>query len=161
MKLWNWRNWLAGAAIGLWAPCGAAGWEGITFDLPSGAKESLWRDALAELWKGATERRIEGGRIDVLTEEFAVEVDFPHKWHEGLGQSLHYSRATERQGVLAIIAYAQGEENLQANSRRRLELIESHCVANGIKMVVLFPSRPEEFARAGAAKDAAGEAGAE
>ena len=156
MKLWNWRNWLAGAAIGLWAPCGAAGWEGMTFDLPSGAKESLWRDALAELWNGATERR-----IDVLTDEYAVEVDFPHKWHEGLGQSLHYSRATERQGVLAIIAYAQGEENLQANSRRRLELIESHCVANGIKMVVLFPSRPEEFARAGAAKDAAGEAGAE
>ena len=124
-------------------------WTSYQFDLPSQAPEAKWRDYLSEELGARHEVRVEGGRIDVMTDTEVIELDWPHKWHEGLGQSLHYSRATERQGVLAIIAYAQGEENLQANSRRRLELIESHCVANGIKMVVLFPNRPEEFARGG------------
>ncbi len=120
-------------------------WESLTFDLPSGGKESLWRDELAQLWQGQTEKRIEGGRIDVLTDQFAVEVEFPHKWHEGLGQALHYSSASGKQGVLAVIAYAQGEANLHGKSRQQLEMIEKLCVANDVKMVVLFPNRPEEF----------------
>ena len=146
-------RWLGGMAFlaffALGAPAGsmAWGWESLTFDLPSGAKESLWRDALAKHWNGETETRIEGGRIDVLTSKYAVELDFPHKWHEGLGQALHYAGAMQRQGVLAIIAYAQGEENLQANTRQRLELIEKYCNDNGIEMLVLYPNRPEEFQR--------------
>ena len=122
-------------------------WESLTFDLPSGGRESLWRDELARHWHGQTEKRIEGGRIDVLTGEYAIEVEFPHKWHEGLGQALHYANATDRQGVLAIIAYARGEAYLHGKSRRRLELIEEQCSANNIKMLVLFPNRPEEFIR--------------
>ena len=86
-----------------------------------------------------------GGRIDVLTDRYAVEVEFPHKWHEGLGQALHYSNATGKQGMLAVIAYAQGEANLHGKSRETLEMIEKICLTNDIKMVVLFPNRPEEF----------------
>ena len=125
----------------------ASAWESLTFDLPSGGRESLWRDELARQWDGRIEQRIEGGRIDVLTDHYAIEVEFPHKWHEGLGQSLHYASASGRQGVLAVIAYAQGEDNLHGRTRRKFELIEELCSANGIKMVVLFPSRPEEFTR--------------
>lgn len=120
-------------------------WESLTFDLPSGGKESLWRDALSRHWNGQVEQRIEGGRVDVVTDRYAIEVEFPHKWHEGLGQALHYASATGKQGVLAIIAYAQGEANLQENSRRKLEMIEQLCAANRIRLVVLFPNRPEEF----------------
>lgn len=120
-------------------------WESLTFDLPSGGRESLWRDELAQHWQGTTEKRVEGGRIDVLTERYAVEVEFPHKWHEGLGQALHYSNATGKPGVLAVIAYAQGEANLHGQSRATLEMIEKICLTNDIKMVVLFPNRPEEF----------------
>lgn len=120
-------------------------WESYTFDLPSGAKESLWRDELARQWHGETERAIEGGRIDVLTKGEAVEVEFIRKWHEGIGQALHYGSATDRQGVLAIVVSAQGEDKLLAQSRQRLNLIEGQCVGNGLRMVVLFPSRGEEF----------------
>ena len=60
---------------------------------------------------------------------------------------MHYANVTGRQGVLAIIAYAQGEDNLHGKSRRRFELIEELCSANNIKMLVLFPNRPEEFNR--------------
>ena len=134
----------------------ARAWESLTFDLPSGGRESLWRDALSRRWHGQTEKRIEGGRIDVLTDQYAVEVEFPYKWHEGLGQSLHYASATGKQGVLAIIAYAQGEANLREKSRQQLEMIEKLCASNGIKMFVLFPNRPEAFPHrsAGAGKNA-------
>ena len=130
---------LACSASAAWA------WESLTFDLPSGGKESLWRDELAQRWKGTTEQRIEGGRIDVLTDRYAIEVEFPHKWHEGLGQALHYANASGKLGVLAVIAYAQGESNLHGKSRQQLELIEKLCRSNDIKMVVLFPNRPEAF----------------
>lgn len=136
--------------LSFWAVFGlgaapALAWESLTFNLPSGGKESLWRDELSRRWKGRTEQRIEGGRIDVLTDRYAVEVEFPHKWHEGLGQALHYANASGKQGVLAVIAYARGEVNLQGKSRQQLEMIEKLCRASDIKMVVLFPNRPEEF----------------
>ena len=130
---------LACSASAAWA------WKSLTFDLPSGGRESLWRDELARHWQGTTEKRVEGGRIDVLTDRYAIEVDFPHKWHEGLGQALHYSNATGKQGMLAVIAYAQGEANLHGKSRETLEMIEKICLTNDVKMVVLFPNRPEEF----------------
>lgn len=138
-------SWLAFCAALAFSASAAWGWESLTFDLPSGGKESLWRDELARHWQGTTEKRIEGGRIDVLTDRYAIEVEFPHKWHEGLGQALHYANASGKPGVLAVIAYAQGEENLQGKSRQKLEMIEKLCRANDIKMVVLFPNRPEEF----------------
>ena len=130
--------WALGATPGL-------AWDSYTFDLPSGAKESLWRDELARRWHGETEHGIEGGRIDVLTEKEAIEVEFIHKWHEGVGQALHYGSATKRQGVLAIVVSAQSEDKLLVQSRQRLELIEGQCVNNGLRMIVLFPNRGEEF----------------
>ena len=139
-----WRAGGLGALLVLGA-ISAPAWETMTFDLPSGAKESFWRDELARRWQGRTEQAIEGGRIDVLTDREAVEVEFPHKWHEGIGQALHYASATGKQGVLAVIAYAQGEANLHGKSRETLEMIEKICLTNDIKMVVLFPNRPEEF----------------
>jgi hypothetical protein len=139
---WGWTAAVAVAWL-LGAPT-ARGWESLTFDLPSGAKESLWRDELSRRLGGMTEVRVEGGRIDVMTDGEAIEVDFPHKWHEGVGQALHYASETGKQGVLAIVAYAQGDENLQVKTRRRLELIERVCEGNGLKMMVLFPNRGGE-----------------
>ena len=140
----SFTRWAFGAVLAF-SVSAAGAWESLTFDLPSGGKESLWRDKLAQRWQGTTEKRVEGGRIDVLTDRYAIEVEFPHKWHEGLGQALHYSNATGKPGVLAVIAYAQGEANLHGQSRQKLEMIERICLTNDIKMVVLFPNRPEEF----------------
>jgi len=119
-------------------------WDSYFFDLPSNAKESAWRDALAENLDGQIEIPIEGGRIDVLTDTMAIELDWPHKWHEGLGQALHYADATEKQGVVALISYSQGPENLYEKSRRRFQMVEDICTKSGIKLIILFPTRPRE-----------------
>jgi hypothetical protein len=125
----------------------SAAWEYYTFDLPSETRESAWRDALAAKLHGQKEVTIEGGRIDVLTATQAIEVDRPHKWHEGLGQALHYADVTGKQGVVALVSYSQGPEKLREKSRRRFDLVERQCEKNGIKLVVLFPSMPSERAK--------------
>ena len=43
-------------------------------------------------------------RVDCLLPGYAVEVDFAHKWAEGMGQALHYARVTGRKpGVVLIL----------------------------------------------------------
>ena len=120
------------------------GWDCYQFDLPSEAPEAAWRDALAAELKGQHEIPVEGGRIDVMTDTLAIEIDWPHKWHEGLGQSLHYAATTGKQGVLALISYSRGPDNLQERSRQRFDMVEKYCKTNGIKLIVLFPSKSKD-----------------
>jgi hypothetical protein len=43
-------------------------------------------------------------RVDCLTDEFAVEVDFAKKWYESVGQSLYYAKMTNKQpGIVLLI----------------------------------------------------------
>jgi len=123
----------------------ALAWDVYEFDLPSQAPEALWRDALAAELSAQHEVRIEGGRIDVMTDDMAIEIDWPHKWHEGLGQALHYSDATGKQAVLALISYSQGPEHLKASSRERFEMVEKYCSNHNVKLMLLFPKQPRAY----------------
>ena len=44
-----------------------------------------------------------GTRVDCLLEDYAVEVDFDHKWAEGLGQALHYGVEFNRTPAVLLI----------------------------------------------------------
>jgi hypothetical protein len=123
----------------------ALGWDSLQFDLPSGGKESLWRDELAKRLGGVTEFRTKIGRVDVTTSNEVYELDWPHKWKEGLGQALAYSGATGKKPVLTLISYSQGLDKLQASSRQVLDQADKECSRHGVRLLVLFPSRPEEF----------------
>ena len=129
-------------------PLAVVAFDELTFDLPSGAKESLWRDALAEKLGGQTEVRVPEGRVDVLTDEEAIEVDFQHKWKEGLGQCLVYARATNRRPVLALITYGENAEETTRHTEALFAVAEEHCASNGVRLLVLRPSRNDEFVRA-------------
>lgn len=48
-------------------------------------------------------RLSDGTRCDCLTASHAVEVDFARKWHEGIGQALHYARLTGKRAGLVLI----------------------------------------------------------
>jgi len=61
-----------------------------------------------DLWcegKGETEFVLPGkARVDCLTDNHAVEVDFADKWAESIGQSLYYAEITgKKPGVLLIM----------------------------------------------------------
>lgn len=42
-------------------------------------------------------------RVDCLTDEYAIEVDFAKKWAEGIGQSLHYAHMTGKKPAIGFI----------------------------------------------------------
>lgn len=42
-------------------------------------------------------------RVDILTKEYAIEVDWADKWAEGLGQSLYYSITTNKKPGLVLL----------------------------------------------------------
>ncbi len=42
-------------------------------------------------------------RVDCLTDEFAIEVDFGKKWTEAIGQSLYYGIKTNRKPAIGLI----------------------------------------------------------
>lgn len=52
---------------------------------------------------GVREARIQGGRIDCLTENYAIEHDFANKVYECIGQALYYGRYTNKIPVCALI----------------------------------------------------------
>ena len=55
--------------------------------------------------KGEIEYRLQDGtRVDCLTDTHAIEYDFALKWHEAIGQALHYSRLSgKRAGIVLIL----------------------------------------------------------
>lgn len=53
---------------------------------------------------GEVEHRLEGGeRVDCLTEDYAIEVDFAPKWAESIGQSLFYASETGTAPAVVLI----------------------------------------------------------
>ena len=96
----------------------------MQIDLPSGAKESLWRDALASNVNGRIEVKLASGRAAVVTSNEVFEVDKPTNRKEGMGQALAYAQELNRKPVLALTSYSRGPAKLIKNSRARFDLAE-------------------------------------
>lgn len=78
---------------------------GISF-LPSSSfsKERDYQMKWCESMSGVTEVVLpDRSRVDCVTEEYAVEVEFAHKWQEAIGQSLFYSIILEKLPGIALI----------------------------------------------------------
>lgn len=121
----------------------ASAWDSYYFDLPSGASESSWRDALAAKVNGVTEATLVSGRADVATSNEVFEVDWIRNWKQGMGQTLAYSGASGKLPVLALIAYGQGVTNLTASTREKLTMAETECARHSVRLLILFPTHPE------------------
>ena len=108
-------------------------WDTVTLAVSPGANEAAWRDAMAEQWGGRTEVVIEGGRVDVMTDLYAIEIDFARKWHEGFGQALHYANATGKQGIVALIV----PEKMSDRMKLKMVMIEDLVNQYDIHLIVL------------------------
>lgn len=71
----------------------------------SALPESYYQDIFATEIGGRTEVTAgDGTRCDILTDSYAIEVDFARKWGEAIGQSLNYGFQFNRQaGILLIL----------------------------------------------------------
>lgn len=57
-------------------------------------------------------------RVDCLTKDLAVEVDFAPKWAECVGQALYYGKMTNKQPACVLIM-ERGEKDLKYLKRLR------------------------------------------
>jgi len=60
-------------------------------------------------------------RVDCLTDKYAVEADFSHKWAEAIGQSLFYSAMTGKQPGILLILEKPHERRYLKRLRRAVE----------------------------------------
>ena len=123
----------------LFAPLPLLGQTYINLPVRSDNVESTWSSALAEILHGRQEVSVKFGRVDLLTDVYAIEVDRFDKYHEAIGQALHYRVETSRQGAIALML-DDGIPNLS-----KVKYIqEALCRPLDLAMFILLPMGIEE-----------------
>lgn len=73
--------------------------------------ESVYQNAYCNSINGKTEVELKDfTRVDCLTDEYAIEIDFGKKWGECVGQALHYSHMTGKKPACALIIEKEEEK---------------------------------------------------
>lgn len=103
----------------------------IALSLPALARavpEARWQVAWNQVrfgGAGQLEVSVPGGRVDILTGEWAIEVDHVYKYREGIRQSRHYARETGRKAGLALFMDSPTDTpELAAYARKVAELMK-------------------------------------
>jgi len=66
--------------------------------------ELYWEAIIAAQLHAEAEHRLPcGARVDLLTPTAAIEIDWPKKWAEGVGQALYYGAQTNRRAVVLYL----------------------------------------------------------
>jgi hypothetical protein len=66
--------------------------------------EKYYQTKFCTKLNGIIEYRLKDAtRVDCLTDEYAIEVDWAKKWAEGIGQSLYYGLMTNKKPAVALI----------------------------------------------------------
>ena len=74
--------------------------------------ESDYIRMLGEYMGGELEESIPNGRIDILTDQYAIEVEFAAKWKNSIGQALWYALNTQHQPAIILILESQEDNRL-------------------------------------------------
>ena len=77
--------------------------------------ESWYQQVWCEGMNGKIEYRLKDGqRIDCLTDQYSIEVEFARKWPEAIGQSLNYSMLTgKKAGIVLILKTVEEQTHWQ------------------------------------------------
>jgi hypothetical protein len=67
-------------------------------------KEKYYQTKLCNRLDGVMEYRLpDRTRVDCLSDDYAIEVDFAKKWAESIGQSLYYADMTGKKPAVGLI----------------------------------------------------------
>lgn len=73
-------------------------------DKPVKHNELYWCGVLAKKYHAEQEVRLEGGaRCDLVTDKYAIEVDWAHKKFEAIGQSLFYGMKLKKSPAIILL----------------------------------------------------------
>ena len=93
--------------------------------------EAFHRDRLAPLYDAQAEVRLwDGTRVDLRTDTYAIEIDWPQKWAEAIGQSLYYAEVTGLEpGIILLVRDMDSD-------RRHVYRCQTVCARAGIRLFV-------------------------
>ena len=98
---------------------------------PKKYHERYYQSELCNRLGGEMEYRLQdSSRIDCLTDDYAIEVDFAKKWAEGVGQSLYYAEVSKRKPAVGIIIDLEKE-------RRYLKRLNLMAKRYGIRIFII------------------------
>ena len=84
-------------------------------------KEKYYQAKLCDELDGVMERRLpDYTRIDCLTDQYAIEVDFSKKWAESVGQALYYALMTGKKPAVGFIVGKGRKEKRRLERLKRL-----------------------------------------
>ncbi len=91
--------------------------------------ENHWQVAFnKKVTQGQLEYSIIGGRVDILTEYHAIEVEKISTWQEGIKQALRYAKATNKRPGLALYI------DKDAKAFEKFKKAKQSCEQKGIKL---------------------------
>lgn len=97
-------------------------------------REEYYQKLAAEHLQGKTEVVLDDRtRADIVTDTFAIEVDFAHKWAESIGQSLHYAHRLHKKAGIVLIADGRKDD-------RFIQILMSDAIELNITVWVIFTS---------------------
>ena len=84
--------------------------------------ESWYQQIWCESLGGQTEYQLEDKtRVDCFTSEHAIEMDFAHKWHEAVGQALHYARKTGKKPGIVLVLQSRSQQHHLTQLKRVID----------------------------------------
>jgi hypothetical protein len=93
-------------------------------------RESYYQAEFAKIIGGEREVVLpDRTRVDIVTDEYAIEVDFAEKWAEGIGQALYYEKMLDKKAGILLIW--EGEKEI-----RFLNRLMTVAVEHGIQVWV-------------------------
>ena len=91
--------------------------------LPDKKNERYYQVKMCNKLRGKIEYRLpDKTRVDCLTREYAIEVDWAKKWAEGIGQALYYANITHKKPAVALIVGKDDQRYLKRLERVSREL---------------------------------------
>ncbi len=111
-------------------------------NMPVFAKHMHYEKEYQEYWcnihNGIIEYPVEGGRVDCLLPDYAVEFDFSKKVYESIGQSFFYAAMTNRNPAVVLIMenpvqeqiYLQKLENVSKKFNLKYWIIKPEDISN-------------------------------
>jgi len=91
----------------------------VTLPLFGKQSERYYQEKLAREIGGQVEVVMrDGTRCDILTNSYAIEVDFAKKWAEAIGQSLNYAMHTGKSPAVALIVLSSSDNKYVERVRK-------------------------------------------
>jgi len=78
----------------------------ITLSLNGQHYEADYIELINKEMGGHTEVSVTSGRVDILTADYAIEVEFANKWKQAIGQSLWYGLQTNKTPGIVLVKKA-------------------------------------------------------